>query len=275
STATPTSTPTATSTPVNPLSVKPCMVSGDCWDSDWVDDLVANGAKSGKIYQVTFPYDRPERFLTHWSAIDEATLQENLTHIVWIFRIDGQDYFNNQWLSYMSVSDRDDPSIERPAIWLDVSLSGWKLNKPHTIEIGYKLTAKTDDGWFEYEKGFTSIYTYIASPSDLPTATPTATVTLTPIPRPTAVPYTKTPKPTLAPTNPPCSSDSSIEIDNTTGGIVTLKLSGPMSYRFDLVTGVTTLNVCSGSYSYQAWGCGGATDSGTINSGEAHEFYCN
>jgi hypothetical protein len=273
-TATSTSTPTATSTPTNPLFVKPCINSGDCWDSDWVDDLVANGVSSGNAYQVSFPFDRPERFLIDWSAIDEATLQENITHIKWIFRIDGQDYFNDQWLSYMSVTDRDDPSIERPAIWLDVSLSGWKLNQTHTIEIGYELTAPVNDGWDEYPKGDTFIYTYIANPSDLPTATPTATVTLTPKPRPTAIPYTKTPKPTVAPTNPPCSIDSTIEIDNTTGGTVNIDLTGPMKFHFNLATGHTSLNVCSGSYSYFARGCGGATDTGTLGSGEAHEFYC-
>ena len=274
-TATSTSTPTATSTPTNPLSVQPCTETGECWTSDWIDDLIDGGSYSGEIYRVSIPYDRSERMLTGWAAVDEATLQENLTHIQWIFRIDGQDYFNDRMLSAGSIPDEDDPSIERPGMWLDVSISGWKLNQTHTVEIGYELTSAADDGWYEYEDGFLTLYTFIVTPTNLPTATPTATATLTPLPRPTMVPYTKTPKPTLVPTNPPCSSDSSIEIDNTTGGIVTLKLSGPMSYRFDLATGLTTLNVCSGSYSYQAWGCGGATDSGTINSGEAHEFYCN
>lgn len=274
-TATSTSTPTATSTPTNPLSVKPCFDVDQCWTSEWIDSYIEESVYSGEIYRLSIPYDQSERMLTGWSAIDEATLQENLTHIKWIFRIDGQDYFNERMLSPGGIPDSDDPSIERPGMWLDVSLSGWKLNQPHTVEIGYTLTADTDDGWYEYEAGYQTLYTFIVTPSDLPTATPTATVTLTPTPRPTAVPYTKTPKATLAPTNPPCEINSSIEIDNTTGGYVTLKLSGPMSYSFDLATGITTLKVCSGSYSYKAWGCGGATDSGTINSGEAHEFYCN
>jgi hypothetical protein len=71
------------------------------------------------------------------------------------------------------------------------------------------------------------------------------------------------------------SLNSTIEIDNTTGGPLTLILACPASFKLYLGTGVTVLNTCSGSYSYEAWGCGGAYDSGTIGSNEAHEFYCN
>ncbi|PKN90344.1 MAG: hypothetical protein CVU45_03075 [Chloroflexi bacterium HGW-Chloroflexi-7] len=150
----------------------------------------------------------------------------------------------------------------------------WKLGETHQVKIGIIIVKTADDGWGVINSGTEFITTYNFIPVLPPTATPTATPTRTNTPRPTAVPYTKTPKATLAPTNPPCEINSSIEIDNATGGYVTLKLSGPMKYSFDLPTGTTTLNVCSGSYSYQAWGCGGASDSGTINSGEAHEFYC-
>jgi hypothetical protein len=273
-TATSTSTPTATSTPTNPLSVDTCDDSGNCWTSDWIDDLIEGGSVSGETYRLSIPYDRSERFLTGWTAIDESTLQENLTHIKWIFRIDGQDYFNSQMLSPGAIPDQEDSSIDRPGMWLDVSLSDWKLNNTHKIEIGYELASAANDGWKEYEAGSPIIYTYIITSSDLPTATPTETATLTPKPRPTAIPYTKTPRPTVAPTNPPCSIDSTIEIDNTTGGTVFIDLTGPMKFHFNLVTGHTSLNVCSGSYSYFARGCGGATDSGTLGSGEAHEFYC-
>jgi len=61
-----------------------------------------------------------------------------------------------------------------------------------------------------------------------------------------------------------CNIDSTIDIENTTGGSLTLDLKGPTKFHFVLGGGTTTLNVCSGSYSYKAWGCGGATDTGTI-----------
>ena len=71
-----------------------------------------------------------------------------------------------------------------------------------------------------------------------------------------------------------CDSPSSIDISNTTGGTVTLYLSGPTNYTFYLGTGDTSISVCPGTYSYTAYGCGGASDSGSISTGEAHEFYC-
>ena len=55
------------------------------------------------------------------------------------------------------------------------------------------------------------------------------------------------------------SLNSTIEIDNTTVGPLSLKLAGPASFKFNLGTGVTVLNICSGSYSYEAWGCGALT----------------
>ena len=73
---------------------------------------------------------------------------------------------------------------------------------------------------------------------------------------------------------PGCDASSGIDITNSTGGSITIQLDGPASYNFNLGTGDTTLSVCEGSYSYTAWGCGGASTSGTINTGEAHEFYC-
>jgi uncharacterized protein YraI len=78
------------------------------------------------------------------------------------------------------------------------------------------------------------------------------------------------------PATPPSSCDpsGSIDISNTTGGSVTLYLSGPASYTYYLGTGDTTLYVCPGTYDYTAYGCGGASDTGSMSTGEAHEFYC-
>ena len=71
-----------------------------------------------------------------------------------------------------------------------------------------------------------------------------------------------------------CDLSSSIDITNDTGGTVTLYLSGPASYTFNLGTGDNTVSVCPGTYSYTAYGCGGASETGTMNAGESHRFYC-
>lgn len=92
-----------------------------------------------------------------------------------------------------------------------------------------------------------------------------------------AIPPTPTPKPAIPPTATPCAGTTvSISIKNDTGGPVTLYLSGPCSYTFSLSTGNTTINILPGTYSYTAYGCGGASLSGskTLNSGDEWSWFC-
>jgi len=86
-----------------------------------------------------------------------------------------------------------------------------------------------------------------------------------PEPPPTKISATATPS---------CSLDGTLSIQNDTGGSVTLYLSGPTGFTFYLGTGSTQLSICSGTYSYTAYGCGGATDTGTMSAGESHTFFC-
>lgn len=86
-----------------------------------------------------------------------------------------------------------------------------------------------------------------------------------PTPPPTQIPATATPS---------CSLSGGLSIQNDTGASVTLYLSGPTNFTFYLSTGSTSLSVCPGTYSYTAYGCGGATDKGTMSSGESHTFFC-
>ena len=67
-----------------------------------------------------------------------------------------------------------------------------------------------------------------------------------------------------------------VTIINDTGGTLTLSLSGPASYRFTFSPGRHTIQVVPGTYSYTAWGCGGASTSGTHNLSEGDEwrFWC-
>jgi hypothetical protein len=274
STPTPTVTSTPTNTPMPPVVLQGCFFIEDCPSENNLYDLLGYSPQSGSINDIEFPYNETAWVTMGWTAKDQATIEENAKKIHWILEVDGQDYFNPDWTGFGFKTDEDDPSITYPGIWLGMTLSGWKIGESHQIKIGYSFDEPVNDGWDSYPAGTGEVFTYIVKPVNMPTATPTATATRTNTPRPTAIPYTKTPKPTLAPTNPPCSIDSTIEIDNTTGGIVTINLSGPMKFHFELPTGHTSMQVCSGSYSYKAWGCGGATDSGTLGSGEAHEFYC-
>jgi hypothetical protein len=92
-----------------------------------------------------------------------------------------------------------------------------------------------------------------------------------------AIPPTPTPKPAVPPTPTPCAGETvSISIKNETGGQVTLQLKGPCSYTFTLATGNSTINILPGTYSYTAYGCGGATLSGskTFSGGDEWTWYC-
>lgn len=275
STPTPTVTPTPTKTPLPPIMLQGCVYLDSCPQAVWLDDFVTIPIKYYYENTINIPIDQPIQLLHDWTTIDQAYLDKSLPNIEWVFSIDGQDYFNPAWLADGVVPDEDNPSIEYPGKWFGVVMQNWKIGENHLVRIGIIINKTVDDGWGVYTSGTEFITTYNFHPVLPPTATSTLAPTRTNTPRPTAVPYTKTPKPTIAPTNPPCSIDSTIEIDNTTGGTVNIDLTGPMKFHFDMIPGHSSLNVCSGSYSYFARGCGGATDSGTLNSGESHEFYCN
>lgn len=274
STPTPTATATATSTPLPPIFISACTYIEFCPGAIPLDDIIGSPASPIVMNNVQIPYDQTVRVIVGWIAKDQEHLQENLSHIKWTFSIDGQGYFSDQWLTNGTVPDEKDPSIEYPGTWFGVNMMGWKVGQPHFIRIGYTLDASVNDGWNDISGGYTLIYTYYVKPAELPTATPSATATLTPQPtntprpRPTMIPYTKTP------VKPACNVDSIIEINNTTGGTLTIYLSGTAKFTFVLGGGFTNLNVCAGNYSYTAYGCGGASDTGSINSGESHKFYC-
>jgi len=105
----------------------------------------------------------------------------------------------------------------------------------------------------------------------VPTLTPTLTPTSTRAPTPTR--RTNLPTGSVTPTVA-CSVDSTIAINNLTGGTITFYLSGPAKFLFYVAIGNQTLNVCQGTYNYTASGCGGVAINGTMTSGEAHEFRC-
>jgi hypothetical protein len=79
-----------------------------------------------------------------------------------------------------------------------------------------------------------------------------------------AIPPTPTAKPYVQPTFAACEGETvQVSILNNTRGAVSLTLRGPCSYTFYVVAGSSSITVLPGSYSYTAYGCGGAALSGT------------
>ncbi|MHC1740654.1 MAG: hypothetical protein AB9897_06035 [Anaerolineaceae bacterium] len=269
STATSTSTPTATATPLPPLMMQGCPFLNSCPGVEDIESYSSDSIPVGETVDIQIQYDRPVRINVGWSAADQQHLEDNIPHIAFYFRIDGKSYDTTSFVDsgfWYSTPTSETDLLEYS---MGVVLSGWKIGETHKIEYGYVTDTTLNDGWSEWGP-LNMDYTIIVEPviGPPPTLTPTITLTPKPIiytPRPTTIPPTKTQS---------CSAEATIQISNTTGGIVTLELKGPGYYYKKLDTGDTTLNVCSGQYSYIAYGCGGARDTGTISSGESHEFYC-
>ena len=79
----------------------------------------------------------------------------------------------------------------------------------------------------------------------------------------------------MAPVLPTCGDNSPITIDNQTGNPIELHISAKGStYILYLTTGMNSLNICSGSYTYTMYGCGGHTANGTFTTGQYWIFSC-
>lgn len=67
-----------------------------------------------------------------------------------------------------------------------------------------------------------------------------------------------------------------VQIQNKTGGYITINLTGPATYRFNQPPGKSKIAVIKGQYSYTAWGCGGANITGKmkLGAGRVWTFWC-
>ncbi len=274
-TPTPTNTPTPTQTltpkptPVSPLGLDPCAFSFYCSEVLSVNDLISDDLQSGETYRVDVPYNMPLHFGVWWIAASEEDLSKNIANMNFFFEIDGQSYFRDEVIELDFVMEDEDTGRANPSVGMGYVLDGWNLDEPHVIRIGFDFPRGVNDGWNIYPPGTSYDFTYVINPVPPPTPTPkptnTPTATNTPKPQPTAVPFTPTPA---------CSLTGTLRIINNTGGTVTLYLTGPAKFTFYVPTGTTTYNICPGSYSYTAYGCGGASINGTAKDGEEIEFWC-
>lgn len=233
-TATSTATPTATSTPLAPFTLKPCVFLEECPDALPLEEIMGSSIEFDVVNNVSIPYTQAAQLMVGWFAIDESTLADNLEHIQWFFTVDGQDYFNDKWLEGGGTPDDDNPSILYPGQWFGVEMSGWKVDEPHFIRLGYVVDAPISNGWEEYAAGYTYLMSWYVKPANLPTATPeptltrTPTITPTPLPRPTS---TKGLLPTYT-TGPALTLDITLRVDNKCGESHTVVFNGPMRLKY-------------------------------------------
>ena len=256
-----TSTFTSTATPLPPLTIAPCPE--DCSGAVMIDSLISGDMESGVEYIVDVPVDQPVRFALLWLMHDLEQLAENTQYLHFFFEIDGQNYWSDSFLDAPQTFFDESRQKEYALIWAGVQLSGWQIGQPHHVRIGFRNDEQSSSSGaavtsFFYDEEYLYTLNPVVPPADTPTPRPTE-------PRPTS--------PAVTPTTV-CVVDSNININNNTGGKLRLNLSGPADYSFSLEPGGTSLSVCSGTYTYFAYGCGNATRMGKINSGDGAEFSC-
>jgi len=257
----PTATFTASPTPTPAVAMNACPFPEDCPGVKEINDYIPVQVGSGNTYTVNVPYDQPLSVRAAWVLYEPGVLDVDLEVLRFFFEIDGQDYARTEDVLVSVVPDASDSSLYHLAAGIGYVLDGLTIGEPHTVHIGYEFLEKVTDAGYTFEPGSIFHYTYIINPIFIPTATPTNT----PIPQPTAVP----PTPTVA-----CELGTTIEIKNDTGAQVTMYFTGPTKYTFYIAPGPRTLELCSGDYSYTAYGCGGASTSGTAGDGDEIEFWC-
>ena len=153
------------------LVIKPCLYNSDCPDAVDLDDML--GAQQRESYEVKLPYNAQLKLSNGWVAIDEKTLEENLTHIKWIFEVDGVDYFEPEFIVKDTVTSIEDTSVENAGAWVGVTIEGFALDQPATLVVGHTFTEAVNDGWDDYPAGYTSTITYYFLPQPLDFGAPT------------------------------------------------------------------------------------------------------
>lgn len=186
-----TATPEATATLLIPTSTARPAISftscafrtDECPDAVSVLDYLEDGQSSADGVDVFIPADQKIHIVEGWYAIDQATLDENMSHIQFFFTIDGQDYFQEYMMEEGIYTDEN--GVEYPGVWAGVVLDDWEIGESHRVEIGFTTDASINDGWGDYNEGLIGINSFNFIPSEAPTATPKPVNTATPKPYPT------------------------------------------------------------------------------------------
>ncbi len=162
-TATPAAGNPAQTLPVNPpaaplvpsagLTVLPCPVMEDCPGSVNVREFYEITTLPWE-YSIEIPSSTRLLLTTGWTALTEEIMAQNRPYIDFTFEIDGEDYFSELYTTSGLQPDPDDPSKKNAYYYLQVVISGWVPGEPHTVRIGYTLTADINDGWDDFEQGF-------------------------------------------------------------------------------------------------------------------------
>jgi len=97
-------------------------------------------------YELTIPAGTQLYMATGWCAVDDATLQDNISKMQWNLTIDGQSY---------------DSSVATKGYWPDgracvlggAVIQGWSSGSTYVVDWGFTFTQDVNDGWSTYPAG--------------------------------------------------------------------------------------------------------------------------
>lgn len=153
------------------LKITACLYNSDCPDAIDLDDML--NAQQKNSYEVKLPYNSQVKLSNGWVAIDQETLQENLSQIKWILEVNGVDYYKPEFLVDGTVNTIQETSVENYGTWLGVTIKGFAQDEPVTMVVGYTFTKSINDGWEDFPAGYTSTITYNFIPQPLDFGAPT------------------------------------------------------------------------------------------------------
>ncbi|MFH2038021.1 MAG: carboxypeptidase-like regulatory domain-containing protein [Chloroflexota bacterium] len=178
---------TTANSPANPqlsLNLAPCPYYDMCPGALFINTLIPGELEPGRVEKVDVPYDSPVSFYIGWVARDHTILAQNMNNMQFFFMIDGQNYWDDAFMGMPGAyTFEEEPNTEYVSQGAGVELSGWKIDQPHEIRIGYSINAEINDGWDTYASGTVIEHVYMINP--IIPALETSTVTTHP---PTASP---------------------------------------------------------------------------------------
>jgi len=170
---------TTTTSPANlqlALNLAPCPYYDMCPGALFINTLIPGELEPGRVENVDVPYDRPVSFYIGWIARDHTILAQNMNNMQFFFMIDGRNYWDDAYMGMPGAYVyEDEPNTEYASQGAGVEISGWKIDQPHEIRLGYSINAEINDGWDTYASGTVIEHIFMINPIFTALETSTAT----------------------------------------------------------------------------------------------------
>jgi serine/threonine protein kinase len=144
---------TQTATKVPPYVIEGCSPAEKCPDSVAVWDLLPEGTtlESNIQYKISISPKTTVRFVTGWCAVDTKTLDENLTHMEYVFTIDGKSVIGQARKNRGTETNPNVASVTMYCDYMGGVIHNWTPGQTHKIVFGFKIKESINDGWDTFQ----------------------------------------------------------------------------------------------------------------------------